>query len=125
MSGSKKDTSMINEDVFKFISKADESTDKSLYLFNLQKLSKIIHNSDFDINVKNNKGKTILHEMSINKYSHCHYLVDIDYLLSISSIEIDEETIQVLISRKDSNPRDAKVLDLYMKYEKIPNILKS
>jgi len=115
---------MINEDVFKFISKAEESIGKILFIFNLQNLSKIIHNSDFDINVRNNKGKTILHEMSINKFSDCYYLVDIDYLLSRSSIEIDEKTIQELINSKDNNPRDAKVLDLYIKYEKLPNMMK-
>ena len=102
-------------EVFKYIhNTGDSQVDR---IFKAQKLSAIIHHKDFDVNVKDEDGKSILERLSRNDEGA--YLADIDDLLQNASIEVPPELISWLISHKRS-----KVLQLFKKHKKIPKGLK-
>jgi hypothetical protein len=79
----------------------------------------MIHNKNFDIHVKNEQGKNILYEMCVNQFSGNDYLPDIEYLLSFPDIEVDDDYIHKLQSRKDEHPRDAMILEKIKFYKNI------
>lgn len=104
-------------EVFRYVDQYNQSICDQL--FNRQKLSHIIHNKNFDIHVKNEQGKNILYEMCVNQFSDNDYLPDIEYLLSIPDIEVDEDFIHELESRKDKHPHDAMILEKIKFYKNI------
>ena len=107
-----------SHEVFRYLNnEGDSSVDR---IFKTQKLSAIIHHKDFDVNVKNEDGSSILKELSYNRYNNGgEYMIEIDYLLGKPSIELPPELVSSLIAEKKT-----KVLQLFKKHKKIPKGLK-
>ena len=107
-----------SDEVFRYINnEGDSSADR---IFKTQKLAGIIHHKDFDVNVKDNDGNSILKRLSYNRYNNGgEYMVEIDYLLGKPSIEVSPDLVRSLIVDKKS-----KILQLFKKHKKIPKGLK-
>jgi len=107
-----------SHEVFRYINHhGDSHVDR---IFKTQKLAAIIHHKDFDINVKNEDGSSILDELSYNRFNNDgEYLVEIDYLLGRPSIVVSPDLVSWLISHKRT-----KILQLFKKHKKIPKGLK-
>ena len=107
-----------SDEVFRYINnEGDSSADR---IFKTQKLAGIIHHKDFDVNVKDNDGNSILKRLSYNRYNNGgEYMVEIDYLLGKPSIEVSPDLVRSLIVDKKS-----KIIQLFKKHKKIPKGLK-
>lgn len=105
-----------SHEVFRYINNyEDPQADR---IFKTQKLVAIIHHKDFNINVKNEEGFSILDELSRSRFSdEGEYMIEIDYLLGKPSIEVTPELVSWLISHKKS-----KILQLFKKHKKIPKV---
>lgn len=103
-------------EVFRYVDTYTSELDNGLR-FRMQKVSEMIHHKGFDVNVKNEDGKSILDLLSRNTEER--YLNDIDYLLGKPNIEVSSELISWLISYKRS-----KTIQLFKKHKKIPKGLK-
>ena len=90
--------------------------------FKQQKLSKFIHHKDFDVNVKNEHGESILYVLATNTNNDGAYLIDIDDLLQDPRIEVSTDVVRALIATRTT--KNAKILALFKKHKKIPNALK-
>jgi hypothetical protein len=109
-----------SHEVFRYVNTdGDSVVDR---LFKEQKLTSIILNKNFDVNVKNADGDSILEVLSHDRISKGSYLVNIDNLLQDPSIEVSSDLVRALIAAK--NIQNAKILQLFKKHEKIPNALK-
>ena len=81
-----------SEEVFRYLNNAGDS--QADRIFKTQKLSSIIHHKDFDVNVKDKDGNSILKRLSYNRYNNGgEYMVEIDYLLGKPSIELPPELV--------------------------------
>lgn len=107
-----------SDEVFRYINnEGDSSVDR---IFKTQKLAGIIHHKDFDVNVKDKDGNSILKRLSYNRYNNGgEYMIEIDYLLGKPSIEVHEDLVRSLIVNKKS-----KILQLFKKHKKIPKGMK-
>ena len=106
-----------SDEVFRYVNTyGDSAVDR---LFKEQKLTSIIHNKNFDVNVKNADGDSILEGLSHNRISKGSYLANIDDLLQDPSIEVSSDLVRSLITDKRT-----KELQLYKKHKKIPKALK-
>lgn len=106
-----------SHEVFRYVNNRGDSLPDRL--FKQQKLSSIIHNKNFDVNVKNADGASILEVLSHDKTSKGSYLADIDDLLQDPSIEVSSDLVRSLITNKRT-----KELQLFKKHKKIPKGLK-
>lgn len=105
-------------EVFRYIiNPGDSQVDR---IFKTQKLAAIIHNKDFNVNVKDEDGNSILERLSHNSFGEKgEYMIEIDYLLGKPNIEVSDELVSWLISHKRS-----KILQIFKKHKKIPKGLK-
>lgn len=107
-----------SREVFRYVNNHGDSL--SDRIFKQQKLSSIIHNKNFDVNVKNADGDSILEVLSHDIISKGSYLADIDDLLQDPSIEVSSDLVRSLITNKRT-----KELQLFKKHKKIPKGLKA
>ena len=99
---------------YTFLAGADEGRRKH----SIEQVDKIIHNPKFDVNVSNDR-RSILSELSYNKY-HSRYFKDfIEYLLKKPNIIVSDNIITELIATNN-----IEILALYKKHKKIPKHLK-
>jgi hypothetical protein len=109
-----------SHEVFRYVNTyGDSAVDRS---FKQQKLTSIILNKNFDVNVKNADGDSILEVLSYDRISNGSYLANIDDLLQDPSIEVSSDLVRELIAAK--NTKNAKVLELFKRHKKIPKALK-
>jgi hypothetical protein len=107
-----------SKEVFRYV--ITYSTLREDYIFKQQKMSTIIHNKDFDVNVENKYGKSILSILIDNvRFGGGGYMIEIDYLLGNRNIEVPVELVQSLIANRQS-----KILQLFKQHKKIPKALK-
>ena len=110
-----------SQEVFRYLNNAGDSLNDRL--FKQQKIAAIIRHKDFDVNVKNEDGESILYILSTNRYNNDGaYLMDIDDLLQDTRIEVSTDLVRELIATK--NTKNAKILALFKKHKKIPKALK-
>ena len=106
-----------SHEVFRYVNTyGDSAVDR---LFKEQKLTSIILNKNFDVNVKNADGDSILEVLSHDRISKGSYLVNIDDLLHDTRIEVSSDLVRELIAAKNT-----KVLELFKRHKKIPKALK-
>jgi hypothetical protein len=88
----------------------------------VDRLTEIIHNPKFDINVtyQDLRGDSILWELNDNKYSYPLFKPLIEFLLKKPDIIVSNELVSDLISRRHN-----EAIVLFKKYKKIPQHLKS
>lgn len=114
----KKITPFDSEEVFRytfFTGNDQNNIDHSIDL-----VTAIIKNPDFDVNVKQPmSGKSILYELSENKYRAVHFAPLIEYLLKHPKIEISIQEVGQLIGSNNQ-----PVIQLFKKHKKIPKALK-
>ncbi len=107
-----------SEEVFRYTTLAN--ADQKRVTYSLEKIDELIHNPKFNINVKDQWGKTILHELSWNRYNNDNFKPRVEYLLKKPEIIVSVELISALIANKNT-----EMLALYKKHKKIPKSLKS
>ncbi len=113
-----------SEEVFRYttIAGADQKRgllSAGLITYSLEKIDELIHNPKFDVNVKNQWGKSVLYELSWNSYNNNNFDSFVEYLLKKPNIIVSVELISALIAH-----RNTKILALYNKHKKIPKSLK-
>ena len=109
-----------SHEVFRYVNTYNDLSDRP---FKQQKLSKFIHHKDFDVNVKNEDGKSILHVLSTNTHNDGAYLIDIDDLLYDPQVEVTTDLVRELMATQ--NAKTGKVLALFKKHKRIPKALKA
>jgi hypothetical protein len=107
-----------SEEVFRYTTLA--GADQKRKTYSLEKIDEFIHNPKFNINVKNQWGKTLLHELSWNNYNNEYFKPRVEYLLKKPEIIVSVDLISELIANKNT-----EMLALYKKHKKIPKSLKS
>lgn len=90
-------------------------------LWRLQKLTNIVHNREFDPNIRNVNGKSLLYTLSWNKNYNKDYKLIVQYILQMyPNIKVSSELITELIASNNT-----EMLQLYKKNKKIPKGLMS
>jgi len=93
-------------------------SDKNLRLYKINKITEIIYNPKFDVNVSNGRRR-ILSELSRNKWYNTQYKDLIEYLLKKPDIVVTDDIVSELIASQNT-----EILALYKKHKKIPKHLK-
>jgi hypothetical protein len=106
-----------SEEVFRytFLAGADEATIKH----SVEQIDKIIHNPEFDVNVKSDWNKSILYELTHGYYNNSYLKPHVEYLLKHKDIIVSNDLVSSLISHKYT-----VMLALFNKHKKIPKALK-
>lgn len=113
----KKITPFASNEIFRYTTIVGATEQQRVY--RLQKIDEIIHNPKFDINVKTQYGKSLLYELSWNKYQNAYFKDFVEYLLKKPKIIVSSQLITSLIGINNTD-----MLALYKKYKKIPKSLK-
>jgi hypothetical protein len=98
-----------------FISGADDKRRKN----SIEKINEIVYNKNFDVNVKNQLGLSVLWVLSYNQSDSLYFKNIIEYLLKNKKIIVDNDIIIHLIANNNTH-----ILALYKKHNKIPKHLK-
>lgn len=107
-----------SKEIFRYTNLAGAGEPRTKY--SLEKIHEIIYNKKFDINVQNENGKSILHELSRSKYSAHNFRPFVEYLLKKPKIIVQNETISQLIVHENR-----EIIAIYKKHKKIPKQLKN
>ena len=83
-----------------------------------EKIREMIRNPKFDINIIDEYGRSLLHELSWNAFNNHYYKEHIEYLLQQPKIKVSTTLIRELIARNNQN-----MLAVYKKHKKIPKSL--
>ena len=86
----------------------------------IEQVNEIVHNKNFDVNVKNQLGVPILSVLSYNRYHSLYFKDTIEYLLKHPKIIVDSNIVSEIIAS-----RNMDILALYKKHKKIPKSLKA
>jgi len=107
-----------SHEVFRYTDIGNESKESRLY--KMARIEEIIQDKNFDVNVKNTFGKSLLYILSWNRYRNPYFKDYVEYLLKQPNIEVSADLISELIGTGNT-----EMLQLYKKYKKIPKSLKS
>jgi len=87
----------------------------------IEQASIIVQHKDFDPNIKNMSGKSLLYELSKFTFNNTHYKPIIEIIFKkYPNVVVSTELITELIASGNTD-----ILQLYKKYKKIPKSLKS
>ena len=84
----------------------------------LEKITEMIHDPKFNINIVNEYGRSLLYELSWNSFNNHYYKEHVEYLLQQPKIKVSSNLISELIARNNQN-----MLAIYKKHKKIPKSL--
>ena len=86
----------------------------------IEKINEIVYNKNFDVNVKNQLGLSVLWVLSYNQSDSLYFKNIIEYLLKHPKIIVDNNIVSELIATQNTD-----ILALYKKHNKIPKQLKN
>jgi len=108
-----------SEEVFRYTrlvgGTSSERTEHSL-----QKIKDIIFDDKFDVNVTDERGRSILYELSWNSFYNRYYKDLVDHLLKHPKIIVNASLVSDIIGRNNQ-----EMIALYKKHKKIPKSLKN
>ena len=91
----------------------------------LEKIREIIYNENFDINVENESGKSILYVLSTDIYSKNHYFTKfVKYLLDKDEINWKKDIGDIIAKLNSYKDSLSNMIQLYQNHSKIPKKLK-
>ena len=90
----------------------------------LKKIGEIIHNENFDINVENERGKSILYVLSTDRYGRHHFKEFVEYLLNKDEINWKKDIVDIIAQLNGFKDSLGSMIEVYNKHPKIPKKLK-
>jgi len=90
----------------------------------LEKIREIIYNENFNINVENERGKSILYVLSTDIYSRHHFTKFVEYLLNKDEINWEKDIGDIIAKLNGFKDRLGSMIEVYKKHTKIPKKLK-
>ena len=91
----------------------------------LEKIREIIYNENFDINVENEHGKSILYVLSTDKYSRHHFKEFVEYLLNKDEIIWKKDIGDIIAQLNGFKDSLRSMIEVYKNHQKIPKKLKN
>lgn len=108
-----------SHEVFRYIAYKHGETPTAITR-RLEQASIIVQHKDFDPNVKNMSGKSLLYELSKFTFNNKHYKHIIEIIFKkYPNVVVSTELINEIIANGNTD-----ILQLYKKYKKIPKSLK-
>ena len=108
-----------SREIFRYLTTRDESPTQRIQ--RLEQVNLLINHKNFDPNIKNIYGNSLLYVLSWNKYSNKYFKKILeDIFKKYPNVEVSTDLISDLIGSGNTD-----ILQVYKKYKKIPKHLKT
>lgn len=108
-----------SHEIFRYLTAYDESPTQRIQ--RLEQVNLLINHKNFDPNIKNISGRSLLYVLSWNKYNNKYFKKILeDIFKKYPNVEVSTDLISDLIGSGNTD-----ILQVYKKYKKIPKHLKN